>query len=309
MFYLPEALMSFKSRSAVAVLVALSLAACSGNNADAGEHEGHDSAAAAAEGGSAGSADSSAAPSAANASQRLAASPRHGEWAMIPAGAGDSVRAWVVYPERDSKAPVVLVVHEIFGLSSWIRAVADQLAADGYIAIAPDLLTGKYTMSNPNDTLSADSARALIRTVDQADVQRRLVAAARYGMALPAAQPHYGVVGFCWGGSASFAQAVAGAPELGAAVVYYGTPPEADELAKVHAPVLGLYGQNDARVTSTIPATDSTLKALGKTYEHVVFDGSGHGFLRAQDGQDGANRAAAEAAWPKTVEWFGKYLR
>ncbi|HEY9428022.1 MAG TPA: dienelactone hydrolase family protein, partial [Gemmatimonadaceae bacterium] len=253
------------------------------------------------------STDSTIAPSAANARQRLEASPRHGEWAMIPAGSGDSVRAWVVYPERSDKAPVVLVVHEIFGLSTWIRAVADQLAADGFIAIAPDLLTGKYAMSSPNDTLASDSAVALIRTLDKEDVQRRLAAVARYGMALPSAQQHYGIVGFCWGGSTSFAHAVAGTPELGAAVVYYGTPPE--DLAKVHAPVLGLYGQNDNRVTSTVPAADSAMKSLDKTYEHFIFDGAGHGFLRAQDGHDGVNGAAAARAWPKTVAWFDKYLR
>lgn len=297
--------MSLKLRGAVAVLAAISLAACSGNQAEADDHAGHDAdtGAAAATAGS----DTAIAPSAATARQRLEASPRHGEWAMIPAGSGDSVRAWVVYPERSDKAPVVLVVHEIFGLSTWIRAVADQLAADGFIAIAPDLLTGKYAVTSPNDTISADSARALIRTLKDADVQRRLSAAARYGMALPSAQQHYGIVGFCWGGSTSFAHAVAGTPELGAAVVYYGTPPE--NLAKVHAPVLGLYGGNDNRVSSTVPATDSAMKSLDKTYEHFIFDGAGHGFLRAQDGQNGANGAAAAQAWPKTVAWFEKYLR
>jgi carboxymethylenebutenolidase len=302
--------MSLKIRDAVAVLAAISLAACSGNRAEADEHAGHDadSGAAAATAATV-STDSTIAPSAATARQRLEASPRHGEWTMIPAGSGDSVRAWVVYPERSDKAPVVLVVHEIFGLSTWIRSVADQLAADGFIAIAPDLLTGKYAMSSPNDTLASDSAVALIRTLDQADVQRRLVAAARYGLSLPSAQQHYGVVGFCWGGSVSFAQAIAGTPELGAAVVYYGTPPKADQLPKVHAPVLGLYGGNDNRVSSTVPATDSAVKSLNKTYEHFVFDGAGHGFLRAQDGQNGANGAAAAQAWPKTVAWFDKYLR
>lgn len=303
--------MSLKLRDAVALLAGLSLAACSGKQAEADDHAGHDtgSAAAGAAASATASTDSTIAPSAANARQRLEASPRHGEWAMIPAGSGDSVRAWVVYPERSDKAPVVLVVHEIFGLSTWIRSVADQLAADGFIAIAPDLLTGKYAMRSPNDTLSSDSAVALIRTLDQADVQRRLGAAARYGMSLPSAQQHYGIVGFCWGGSVSFAHAIAGTPELGAAVVYYGTPPEAGQLPKVHAPVLGLYGGKDARVSSTVPATDSAMKSLDKTYEHFVFDGAGHGFLRAQDGQDGANVAAANQAWPKTVAWFAKYLR
>lgn len=300
--------MSFKLHDAVAVLAIFALAACSGN-ADADEHAGHDTGSVAAAGSASASTDSSLAPSASNARARLEASPRHGEWAMIPAGSGDSVRAWVVYPERSDKAPVVLVVHEIFGLSTWIRSVADQLAADGFIAIAPDLLTGKYAMSSPNDTLSSDSAVALIRTLDQTDIQRRLAAAARYGMSLPAAQQHYGIVGFCWGGGVSFAHAIAGTPELGAAVVYYGTPPKPDQLSKVHAPVLGFYGGNDARVSSTVPATDSAMKALGKPYEHFIFDGAGHGFLRAQDGQNGANGAAAAQAWPKTVAWFEKYLR
>ena len=247
--------------------------------------------------------------SATTVADRLAKSPRHGEYVTVRTGPSDSVRAWVVYPERSSKAPVVVVVHEIFGLSAWVRGVADQLAADGFIAIAPDLLTGKYAMSSPNDTLASDSAVALIRTLDQADVQRRLVAAARYGMALPSAQQHYGIVGFCWGGGVSFAQAIAGTPELGAAVVYYGTPPKPDQLPKVHAPVLGLYGGNDNRVSSTVPATDSAMKSLDKSYEHFVFDGAGHGFLRAQDGQNGANRAAATQAWPKTVAWFDTSLR
>src|SRR5690606_7220181 len=135
-------------RGAVAVLAAVSLAACSGNQAEADQHDA-DSGAAATTAGS----DTAIAPSAATARERIDSSPRHGEWAMIPAGSGDSVRAWVVYPERSDMAPVVLVVHEIFGLSTWIRAVADQLAADGFIAIAPDLLTGKYTVSSPNDTI------------------------------------------------------------------------------------------------------------------------------------------------------------
>src|SRR4051794_5948914 len=136
-------------------------------------------------------------PAAEEAKARLAASPRHGEWAMIGAGA-DSVRAWVVYPERKTKAPVVVVVHEIFGLSTWVRSVADQLAADGFIAIAPDLLTGKTVPQGGPDSVSADSAVAIIRTLNPEDVKRQIDATARYGMSLPAAAPRYGVVGFCW---------------------------------------------------------------------------------------------------------------
>ena len=244
---------------------------------------------------------------AAAAKERLAASPRHGEWVMIKAGPSDSVRAWVVYPERATKAPVVIVIHEIFGLSTWVRAVADQFAADGYIAIAPDLLTGKMLPKGGPDSISVDSAIAAIRTLDPKDVDRRLMAAAQYGMALPSALPKYGVVGFCWGGTTTFHFATA-APELGAAVVYYGASPPAADLANAHAPVLGLYAGNDARVNTTIPGADSTLRALGRTYEHEIFAGAGHGFLRAQDAPGGANLAAATLAWPRTIAWFRKFL-
>jgi carboxymethylenebutenolidase len=244
--------------------------------------------------------------SGAEATARLADSPRHGEWVMIPAGAGDSVRAWVVYPERNTRAPVVLVVHEIFGLSNWIRSVADQLAADGFIAIAPDLLTGLHVPEGP-DGANPDSARAVIGTLKAPDVQRRLDAAATYGMALPAALPRYGIVGFCWGGGVSFSHA-AHSPRLGASVVYYGTSPDSAALDSVRAPVLGFYGENDARVNATIPRASAVLDARKITYQPVILPGAGHGFLRQQDGQDGANLAATRVAWPRTVSWFHQYL-
>ena len=243
---------------------------------------------------------------AAGAPARLNSSPRHGEWAMIRSGDGDSIRAWVVYPERSGKAPVVLVVHEIFGLSSWVRNVADQLAADGFIAIAPDLLTMKNLPSGP-DSIVAPLAQAAIRTLDPAWVQKQLDAIAQYGMSLPAAEKKYGIVGFCWGGGVSFAHAVH-APGLGASVVYYGTSPKSADLASVRAPVLGLYGGNDARVNATIPPADTALRALGRTYVYTLYPGAGHGFLRQQSGMDGANMAAARAAWPATIAWFKKYL-
>ena len=253
-------------------------------------------------------AQSAIAPGATDVQARLAASPRHGEWVMVGAGPGDSVRAWVVYPERRDRAPVVVVVHEIFGLSNWIRGVADQLAADGFIAIAPDLLSGKNVPTGPDGDPVRDSATAAIRTLDPAAVQRRLDATARYAMALPAALPRYGIVGFCWGGGVSFAHAVH-APGLGASVVYYGTSPATPGLSSVRAPVLGLYGGNDARVNATIAPADSVLRAMGKTYQHEIYPGAGHGFLRQQDGQNGANLEAARAAWPRTVQWFHRYLR
>jgi carboxymethylenebutenolidase len=225
---------------------------------------------------------------------------------MIRTGGGDSLRAWVVYPERSTKAPVVLVVHEIFGLSSWVRSVADQLAADGFIAIAPDLLTMKNLPDGP-DSVVAPLARAVIGSLDPAWVQRQLDAVAQYGMSLPAAEKKYGIVGFCWGGGVSFAHAVH-APGLGASVVYYGTSPNTADLGSVRAPVLGLYGGSDARVDATIPPADSALRALGRTYVYNIYPGAGHGFLRQQTGMDGANLAAARAAWPATIAWFKKYL-
>jgi carboxymethylenebutenolidase len=245
-------------------------------------------------------------PDASGALSRLASSPRHGEWLTIRTGDGDSLRTWVVYPERSTKAPVVLVVHEVFGLSSWVRSVADQLAADGFIAIAPDLLTMKGLPDVPDSAL-APLAVAAIRTLDPAWVQRQLDAVAQYGMSLPAAQKKYGIVGFCWGGGVSFAQAVH-SPSLGASVVYYGVSPPTASLDSVRAPVLGLYGGSDARVDATIPPADSALRSLGRTYEHTIFPGAGHGFMRQQTGQDGANLAAARAAWPATIAWFRKYL-
>lgn len=246
-------------------------------------------------------------PDAESAVAALGASPRHGEWQVVQTGPNDSVRAYVVYPERDTPAPVVLVVHEIFGLTNWVRGVADQLAADGFIAIAPDLLTMQNIPADENGDPVRDAATSQIRTLDRADVHRQLKAVATWGMALPAATDSYGIVGYCWGGSTSFMHAVE-APELDAAVVYYGSSPDTELLTRIEAPVLGLYGGNDERVNATIPAADSAMTALGKTYEVNIFDGAGHGFLRQQSGQEGANMEATRQAWPLTVAFFREHL-
>jgi carboxymethylenebutenolidase len=247
---------------------------------------------------------SAALPAGANdVGARLLKSPRHMEWTMIRSG-NDSIRAWVVYPERRTKAPVVVVIHEIFGLTAWIRGVADQLAAEGFIAIAPDLLTGKAPLEG--DSLPQATARQLISTVSADDVQRQIAIVGKYGMSLPAALPRYGIVGFCWGGGTSFQHAVRSPDGLGGSVVYYGTSPQAADLARVKVPILGLYGGNDARVDATIPSADSAMKALGKSYSPHVFEGAGHGFLRAQD--QPANLAAAEKAWPLTIAFFRQTL-
>jgi len=306
-----------RARLAVAALCALAISACARHAGAADDHSGHDTSPASASASTAGrdsvqqAADLPAAE--ADAKSRVANSPRHGEWVMVKVGS-DSVRAWVVYPQVSGKAPVVVVVHEIFGLTNWIRGVADQLAADGFIAIAPDLLTGKIAPNLDDSTLKAQGP-ALISTLDPQVVQRDLDAVAQYAMALPAAEKKYGIVGFCWGGGVSFAHdAHAGtSPDFGAAVVYYGVPPKPDQLPNVHAPVLGLYGGTDARIALTVPGTDSALKALGRTYEHTIFPGAAHGFLRAQKQSDGsimqANLDATRQAWPATIAWFRKYLK
>lgn len=296
-----------RARRLLTGLLLVPLAAgCTGDaRASADEHADHEPGAAP----SGATAQDPAIPAGADSvNSRLAASPRHGEWAMVPAGEGDSVRAWVVYPERSTRAPVVLAVHEIFGVSTWIKGVADQLAADGYIAIAPDLLTGKVPALAPGDTILANVATAAIRTLDAGEVQRRLEAAGKYGMALPAALPSYGIVGFCWGGTTSFNHAVRSPAGLGAAVVYYGSSPATSSLASVRVPVLGLYAGDDARVNTTVPAADSALRALGRSFTYRMFEGAGHGFLRQQEGREGANQRASEAAWPRTIAFFRRHL-
>jgi carboxymethylenebutenolidase len=293
---------------------ALALSACVRSSRAVDEHAGHTETSPAPASGasnsaaSANGAQASALPASnPQARARVSASPRHGEWAMVRTSAGDSVRAWVVYPERATKAPVVLVVHEIFGISPWIRGVADQLAADGFIAIAPDLLTGKG-IGGTSDSTDATAAPAAIRTLAPAEVQSRLQAVAEYGMNLPAAVKRYGIVGFCWGGSQVFAHA-AKTPGLGAGVAYYGgVNPQQIDLTKAKAPVLGLYGSNDARVNATIPVADSALKTAGVPWQYAVYEGAGHGFLRQQEGQNGANMTATQQAWPRTVAWFKQHL-
>ncbi len=241
------------------------------------------------------------------ATARLEASPRHGEWVWYDAGGGDRVQAWVTYPERSDPAPVVVVIHDIRAMSDWARAVGDQLAADGFISVVPDLLSGKGPGGGGTESFASGEVGRAIRDLDRAEVNRRLRAAAAYGTSLPSATDQVGIVGFCWGGSSSFAFAVDYA-DLDAAVVYYGTSPPTEALASIRAPVLGLYAGVDNRVNSTIPAAQAELKRLGKRFDVNIYDGAGHGFLGRQSGQDGANQAASEGAWPATISFFRELL-
>jgi carboxymethylenebutenolidase len=249
-------------------------------------------------------------PDASRATEAIKISPRHGEYVDVKVpGSSTPITTWVVYPERKDKAGVVIVIHEIFGLTDWIRGVADQLGKDGFIAVAPDLLSGKGPNGGGSAALGEENARTVIRTLTPQEVTNALDAVREYATKLPAASGKSGVVGFCWGGTNSFAYA-AHQPALDAAVVYYGTSPEEPAVyAGIKAPVLGLYGEDDARVDATIPAAVENMKKLAKPYQPHVFEGAGHGFLRQQDGRDGANLKAAEQAWPLTVAFLRQHLK
>lgn len=248
-------------------------------------------------------------PAGDKATEALKSSPRHGEWVDIKLADGQpTLHTWVSYPERSDKAPVVLVIHEIFGMTDWVRSTADALAAEGFIAVAPDMLSGKGPDGGNSESFKGDEVRAAIGKLTPDDVATRLNAAKDYAIALPSATQKFGVIGFCWGGGQSFSYAVR-QPELSAAVVYYGTGPKtAEEVAKIHAPVLGNYGGDDARVTSTVDATKQLMADAKKSYEPIIHDKAGHGFLRQQDGKDGANAKAAEAAWTRTIAFLKEKL-
>jgi carboxymethylenebutenolidase len=246
-------------------------------------------------------------PGEAGALDQINKSPRHAEWVTVDAGGGDKVDVWVVYPERKDKAPVVLVVHEIFGLSDWARAVADSLAAEGFIAVAPDFLSGKGPGGKGSRSMTVDEARALNSALNMDEVYRRLEAASKYATALPSATGNFGVVGFCWGGGVSFGYATL-QPALKASVVYYGISPAKETLAAINAPVLGLYGGNDARVDATVGPAADEMKRLGKRFETETYEGAGHAFLRQLDGMSGANLKAAQAAWPRTITFLKQAL-
>jgi carboxymethylenebutenolidase len=217
----------------------------------------------------------------------LEKSPRHGEWVKIKHD-NRTVSAFVVYPEVKQKAPVVIVIHEIFGMTDWVRTVADRLAENGYIAIAPDLLSGMAPNGGgSSDFPDGDAARKANSQLDPVQVTADLNAVADYGKKLPAANGKLAVVGFCWGGSQSFRFAT-DRKDLSAAFVFYGGPPK--EVSTITAPVYGFYAGDDARIGATIPGTIEDMKKAGKKYEPVTYDGAGHGFMRA--GQDPAADAA-----------------
>jgi carboxymethylenebutenolidase len=247
-------------------------------------------------------------PDADGAKAALAKSPRHGEWVDLPLADGTKLLTWVVYPESKAKAGAVLVIHEIYGLTDWVRGVADQLAEDGFVALAPDLLSGLGPNGGGTEALGAEVTKT-IRTLTPEQVAARLDVVRDYALKLPAANGKSASVGYCWGGTMSFAYAAA-QPKLDGAIVYYGSSPsDPAAYAKIAAPVLGLYGADDARVNATVPEAEAEMKKLGKTFTAHLYEGAGHGFLRQQAGRDGANRKAAEKAWASTLAFLRDRLK
>jgi carboxymethylenebutenolidase len=224
----------------------------------------------------------------------LEKSPRHREY--VPIKHGDrTVTAFVVYPEVSHKAPVIVMIHEIFGLSDWAKEMADELAAQGYIVVAPDLLSGAGPNGGGTDAFAGqDQVTRAVSGLNADQVTADLDAAADYGKHLPSANGKLYVAGFCWGGGKSFAYATHRS-DLSAAFVFYGPPPPDAALASITAPVYGFYAGNDARISATVPATTDAMKAAGKKYDPVIYDGAGHGFMRAGQQPDATD--ANKKAW------------
>jgi len=233
---------------------------------------------------------------------RLENSPRHHEWVQVKHGER-TVTAFVAYPEIKEKALTVVVIHENRGLNDWARSVADRLAEAGYIAIAPDLLSGAAPGGgNTKDFAVQGDATRAIGQLPPAQVAADLSAVADYARALPAANGRFAVVGFCWGGSQTWRFALA-RPDLALANVFYGTAPADADYAKIAAPVLGYYGGNDERVNATIEKSKAAMAAAGKSFDSVIYDGAGHAFMRSGEEPTGsaANQAAFKAGWERLL--------
>jgi carboxymethylenebutenolidase len=221
----------------------------------------------------------------------------HGEWVKFANARGDSVRAYVAYPERSDKAPAVIVVHEIFGLTDWEPTIGDRFAKDGYVAIVPDLLSSRF-----GDTASKrPDARSLVGQLAPDGVVTDLNAAYAYVNAQPAVRKDdTGIIGFCWGGGTVW-QYVTANPDLKAAVACYGPPPTTDAMAKIHASVYAVYAENDARITATRDSVTAQMARLGKSFQNSVYQGTGHGFLKP--GRNGYGTPEYDRAW-KDIDAF-----
>lgn len=233
-------------------------------------------------------------------------SPRHREWVTVKHG-DRAVETFLVYPESKGKAPVVLVIHEIFGMTDWVEDLADRVAEAGYIAVAPDLLSGMGPSGGRSNSFAEGKTMEAVSHLNPDQITADLNAVADYALKLPASSGKLFVAGFCWGGSQSFRFAT-NRSDLAGAFVFYGGPPDKDAMARIKAPVYGFYGGNDARIGATIPETITAMKAAGKTYDPVTYEGAGHGFMRAGEAPDAsdANKKARTDAWDRWKSLLGK---
>ncbi|MGC1620382.1 MAG: dienelactone hydrolase family protein [Candidatus Acidiferrum sp.] len=240
------------------------------------------------------------------AKDKLAKSPRHQEWVTVKHD-GRSVETFVVYPESKDKRPVVLIIHEIFGMTDWVQDLADQVAAAGYIAVAPDLLSGMGPDGGRSSSFAEGKTMEAVSHLSPDQVTADLNAAADYANKIPASNGKLYVAGFCWGGSQSFRFAT-NRSDLSGAFVFYGGPPEKDAMARINAPVYGFFAGNDARIGAMIPDAIANMKAAGKTFEPVTYDGAGHGFMRAGEAPDAtdANKKARTDAWERWKSLLAK---
>jgi len=230
----------------------------------------------------------------------LEKSPRHREWVTLKHD-GRPVETFVVYPESKGKTPVVLIIHEIFGMTDWVQDLADQVAAAGYIAVAPDLLSGMGPHGGRSSDFAEGKTMEAVSHLNPDQVTADLNAAADYALKIPASNGKLFVVGFCWGGGQSFRFAT-NRGDLAAAFVFYGPPPDKDAMVRIKAPVYGFYAGNDARIGATIPDAITQMKAAGKTYDPVTYDGAGHGFMRAGEAPD-AKEPDKKARADSWVRW------
>jgi carboxymethylenebutenolidase len=236
----------------------------------------------------------------------LEKSPRHREWVTVKHD-GRSVETFVVYPESKGKTPVVLIIHEIFGMTDWVQDLADQVAAAGYIAVAPDLLSGMGPNGGRSSDFAEGKANEAVSHLNPDQVTADLNAAADYGLKIPASNGKLFVGGFCWGGSQTFRFAT-NRGDLSAAFVFYGGPPEKEAMARIKAPVYGFIAGNDARIGAMIPDAIVQMKAAGKPFDIVTYDGAGHGFMRAGEAPDAkdADKKARIEAWARWKSLLSK---
>ena len=228
------------------------------------------------------------------------------EYATVPSPNGNgSIKGYLVRPASagSNKLPSILVVHENRGLNPHIEDVARRLALENFMAFAPDGLTsvGGY----PGDD---EKGGELFGKVDRAKMAEDLYAAAVWLKSRPDSTGRLGVTGFCFGGGIANSLAVRMGSDLQAAVPFYGGAPPVADVPKIKAAVLVHHGGEDKRLVDGWPAYDEAMKTAGVTHEGHIYPGAVHGFNNDATPQR-YNKAAADEAWKRTVDWFNKYVR